>query len=77
MTQVAEAGGEVVAQAAAGDPAAELVEVAAVGQQGVGDQAALRLEVVVERLHVVGEGGVVGGAVGRHGGPLPGNEGVG
>ncbi len=66
--QVAEARGEVVGQAAAGHPAAEAVEVAAVGRQGVGGQAALGLDVVAEGAGVVGQGGEVGGAVGEHGG---------
>ena len=68
--QVAEAGPEVIGEAGAGDPAGEAVEVAAVGQQGVGGQAALGLDVVAEGLHVVGQGGEVGGAVGGMANPF-------
>ncbi len=65
--QVAEARGEVIGEAAAGHPAAEAVEVAAVGGEGVGGQAAFGLDVVAEGAGVVGQGGEVGGAVGEHG----------
>jgi hypothetical protein len=51
--QLADGRLQVVGEAAAGDPAGEAVEVAAVGQERVGRHAALGLEVVAEGAQVV------------------------
>src|SRR5213078_1784975 len=64
--QLAQRRGQVVGQLTTGDPQGEVVEVPAVGQECIRCQAALRLDVVTERLDVVGQGGKPTGRFSRH-----------
>jgi hypothetical protein len=69
MAQVAEAGVQIVRQAAAGDPLSEAMQIAPVGQERIAGQTAFGVDVATKRLNVVHESGVVLETFGRHGVP--------
>src|SRR5262249_8478508 len=70
MTEVADAGPEIIGHIAPTDPFGKSVQIPSISQQRIARQAALGLEIVPKGINVIDKGSVLTSGVGQHGAGL-------